>query len=96
MLLVDLSGKNFQDSVVAKGFLCSSSYTGTVTWEQLVAVFFPLMCCNLSHCRTVYCLSYENYNENKTINQENFMNFVAVAIVSAIVLGHPFNKRVVF
>ena len=24
------------------------------------------------------------------------MNFVAVAIVSAIVLGHPFNKRVVF
>ena len=24
------------------------------------------------------------------------MNFVAVAIVSAIVLGHPFNERVVF
>ena len=24
------------------------------------------------------------------------MDFVAVAIVSAIVLGHPFNKRVVF
>ena len=24
------------------------------------------------------------------------MNVVAVAIVSAIVLGHPFNKRVIF
>ena len=24
------------------------------------------------------------------------MNFLAVAIVSAIVLGHPFNKRVLF
>ena len=24
------------------------------------------------------------------------MNFVAVAIVPAVVLGHPFNKRVVF
>ena len=29
----------FQDSAVAKGFLCS---TGTVTWEQLVAMFVPL------------------------------------------------------
>ena len=27
------------------------------------------------------------------MNEENFMNFVAVAIVSAIVLGHSFNKR---
>ena len=43
---------------------------------------------NLSHCRTVYCLSNWNYNENKTINQENFMNFVAEAIVSVAVLGH--------
>ena len=32
----------------------------------------------------------------KKTNWENLMNFVAVAIVSAIVLGHPFNKRVVF
>ena len=50
----------------------------------------------MSHCRTVYCFSHKSYNENKTISQENLMNFVAVAIVSAIVLGHPFNKRVVF
>ena len=34
---------------------------------------------------------------NKTsLNLENLMNFVVVAIVSAIVLGHPFNKRVEF
>ena len=30
------------------------------------------------------------------LNQETFMNFVAVAIASVPVLGHPFNKRVVF
>ena len=30
------------------------------------------------------------------LNQENLMNFVGVAIVSAIVLGHSFNERVVF
>ena len=30
------------------------------------------------------------------MKQENFMNFVAVAIVSVIVLGHLFNNRVVF
>ena len=41
----------------------------------------------------MYCLSNKNYNENKIINQENFMNFVAVAIVSAIVLDPPFNKE---
>ena len=41
-------------------------------------------------------MSNQNYNENKTINQENFMNFVTVDFVSVIVLGHPFNKRVVF
>ena len=33
------------------------------------------------------------YDKNKTIDEENFMNFVAVAIVSAIVLGHSLNKR---
>ena len=47
----------FQESVVAKGLLCSTSKTGTVTWEQLVAMFFPLMSFNLSHYRTVYCFS---------------------------------------
>ena len=50
----------------------------------------------LSHCQTGYCFSNQSYNENKTINKENLMNFVAVAIVSAIVLGHPFNKSVSF
>ena len=30
------------------------------------------------------------------MNQEFFKNFVVVAIVSAIVHGHPFNKRAVF
>ena len=35
-----------------------------------------------------------SYNENKTITQENFMNFTAVAIVFAIVLGHSFSQRV--
>ena len=30
------------------------------------------------------------------LNQENFMNFVTVAIVSAIVLGHPYNIKAVF
>ena len=34
--------------------------------------------------------------ENKTINWENLMNFLAVTIVLTIVLDHPFNKRVVF
>ena len=47
---------------------------------------------NLSYCRTVYCFSNWSYNESKTINLENRMNFVAVAIVSAIVLRHPFNN----
>ena len=47
---------------------------------------------NLSHCRTVYCFLNQSYNENKAINQENLMNFVAVALVSGIVLSHPFNK----
>ena len=32
--------------------------------------------------------------KTKQSKKENLMNFVAVAIVSAIVLGHPFNKRV--
>ena len=44
------------------------------------------MCSNLSHCRTVYCLSNWSYNENKTINWENLTNFVAVAIVLATVV----------
>ena len=30
------------------------------------------------------------------LNEENFINFVVVAIVLVIVLGHPFNKRAVF
>ena len=34
--------------------------------------------------------------KRKQNNQENFLNFVAVAIVSVIVLGHLFNKRDVF
>ena len=34
--------------------------------------------------------------KNKTVSQENFMNLVAVAIVLAIVLGHPSSKRVDF
>ena len=49
-----------------------------------------------SHCRTVCCFSIWSHYENKTFNLENFMNSVVVAIVSAIVLGHPFNNRVVF
>ena len=40
----------------------------------------------------MYCLSNWSCNENKTISQQTFVNFVAVAIVSVIVLGHPFNK----
>ena len=32
----------FQNSVVAKGFFVQSAKPGTVTWEQLVAMFFPL------------------------------------------------------
>ena len=64
--------------------------------EQLVAMFSPLNLLqfeSLPNCVPFVKLSY---NENKTIDQENFINFVAVAIVSVIVLGHPFNKRVVF
>ena len=34
-----------------------------------------------------------SYSENKTINQENLMNFVAAAIVFALVFGHSFNER---
>ena len=37
-----LSEKKSQDSVVANGFFLQSAKTGTVTWEQLVAMFFPL------------------------------------------------------
>ena len=35
-------GGKFQDSVVAKGFFVQPAKTGTVSWEQLVAMFFPL------------------------------------------------------
>ena len=38
--------------------------------------------------------SKQSYDKNKTISQENLMNLVAVAIVLAIVLGHPSNKRI--
>ena len=90
-------GENFKIAQWPKGFFVQPAITRTVTWEQLVAMFFfHQMSFNLSHCRTVYCFSNQSYNENKTIHWENLMNFVAVAIVSAIVLGHPFNKRVVF
>ena len=34
--------KKFQNSVVAKGFFVQPPKTGTVTWEQLVPMFFPL------------------------------------------------------
>ena len=50
--------------------------------KQLVAMFSPL---NLLKSESL---------PNCVL--ENLMNFVAVASVSAIVLGHPFNKRVVF
>ena len=39
--LGDLREK-FQDSVVSKGFFVQAGKTGTVTWEQLIAMLFPL------------------------------------------------------
>ena len=39
--LGDLRGK-FQNSAVAKGIFAKPAKTETVTWEQLVAIFFPL------------------------------------------------------
>ena len=41
-----------------------------------------------------YWFSNLSYNESKAINHENLMHFVVVTIVSVIVLGHLFNKRV--
>ena len=41
VLLGDLK-KKFQNSVVAKGFFVQPAKTGTVTWEQLFAIFFTL------------------------------------------------------
>ena len=35
-------GKKVSRCVVAKWFLCSNSYNGTVTWEQLVAMFVTI------------------------------------------------------
>ena len=53
--LGDLRGKKFQDSLVAKGFLVQPTKTGTVTWEQLVAMFFPLNELSLESLR--HCFS---------------------------------------
>ena len=61
--------------------------------------FFPQITKNqlkfesLTNC-VVYHLSKQSYQKNKTISQENFINLVAVAVVLAIVHGHPSNKRV--
>ena len=65
--------------------------------KNVVRIVLYGLAISQSNCRKAgpYQLPCNN-NENKTINQENLMNFVAVAIVSVVVLGHPFNKRVVF
>ena len=64
--------------------------------EQLAAMFSPL---NLLQFESLpNCVPYVKLKlqRKKTIDQENFIKFVAVAIVSVIVLGHPLNKSVVF
>ena len=54
--LGDLSEKSFKIAWWPEGTFVQPAKTGTVTWEQLVAMlFFHLMSFNLSHCRTVYC-----------------------------------------
>ena len=40
----------------------------------------------------MYYLSKQSYDKNKTIGQKNLMKLIVVAIVLAIVLGHPSNK----
>ena len=40
--LGDLSEKSFKIAWWPKGFFVQPAKTGTVTWEQLVAMFFPL------------------------------------------------------
>ena len=38
--LGDLRGKSFKIAQWPKGFFAQQAKTGTVTWEQLVAMFF--------------------------------------------------------
>ena len=60
--------------------------------QQLISLKYRNNCsCNLSYYRTEYCFSSLSYNEKKTINEENLMNFAAVAILFAIVLSHSLN-----
>ena len=40
--LGDLREKSFKIVLWPKGFFLQPAKTGTVTWEQLVAMFFPL------------------------------------------------------
>ena len=72
---------------MAKGFCFLNQLKQELLPEnsQLQCFFFHQMSFNLSHCQTVYCFSNWRCNENKTIDWENLINFVAAAIVSAIV-----------
>ena len=42
LLLNDMREEGFKIAWWPKGFFIEPAKTGTVTWEQLVAMFFPL------------------------------------------------------
>ena len=66
----------------------------TVTTEQLVAMFSIKF--DAIWVIAKLCTVCQTKVTTKTKQSEFFLNFVVVAIVSVIVLGHPFDKRVVF